>query len=295
MREVILKTNLYFYSEYDEDEVVEKQPYEKPEEKDVGDDIDSDADTEYDEDEGVEMNIIDEDHGDVDVIDSDPNVIVIGIDFNFECNEDVVETVEMQVHKKPEKRDGARRPCSQSSQPGSTTPVTQSGTITPDVARYDSVPIVTLCVLKLTSQNLGVKLPEEECQAEQGDVPCEMSQAKLQHPREMTGDRLSSSLTRLMAKLNRGEQSEKMDVMGNINPNSKDNQGNVMKERVGDIYINPEGSYDEVNKMKERIGDMYEEPEKRDVMGNITPEGSYYEVNVRKEKVGDMYEKLQET
>jgi hypothetical protein len=94
-----------------------KQSYEKPEEKDVGDDIDadSDADTEYDEDEGVEMNTIDKDHGDVDVIDSD--VIVIGNDFDFEYNEDVVETVEMQVHKKTEKRDGARRPCSQSSQP----------------------------------------------------------------------------------------------------------------------------------------------------------------------------------
>ena len=79
------------------------------------------------------------------------------------------------------------------------------------MARYDSVPIVTLCVLKQTSQSLGVKLPEEECQAEQGDVPCEMSQAKLQHPREMTGDRLSSSLTRLMTKLNRGEQEEGRD------------------------------------------------------------------------------------
>jgi hypothetical protein len=108
----------------------------------VGDDNDSDADTEHDEDECVEMNIIDEDHGDVDVIESDSDVI----DFDFEHNEDVVETVEMQVHEKPEKRDGARRPCSQSSQPRSTTQVTQSGTITPAVARYDSVPIVTLCV-----------------------------------------------------------------------------------------------------------------------------------------------------
>jgi hypothetical protein len=62
MREVMLKTNLKgkynnnLDSEYDEDEVVEKQPYEKPEEKDVGGDInsDSDADTENDEDEGVE-------------------------------------------------------------------------------------------------------------------------------------------------------------------------------------------------------------------------------------------------
>jgi hypothetical protein len=163
MREVMLKTNLKgkyddnFNSEYNEDEGMEKQLYEKPEEQDVGDDIDSDADTEYDEDEGVEMNIINEDLGDVDLINSDSNVI--GIDFNFEYNEDVVETVEMQVHEKPEKRDGARRPCSQSSQPRSTTPVTHSGTITPAVARYDSVPIVTLCMLKLTSQSLGVKLP----------------------------------------------------------------------------------------------------------------------------------------
>jgi hypothetical protein len=116
MREVMLKTNLK----------VDKQPYEKPEEKDVGDDIDSDseADTEFDEDEGVEMNSIDEDHGDVDVIDSDSDVIMIRVDFNVEFNEDVVETVDMQVHKKPEKRDGARRPCSQSSQPRSTTPAT---------------------------------------------------------------------------------------------------------------------------------------------------------------------------
>jgi hypothetical protein len=36
-------------------------------------------------------------HGDVDVIDSDSDVIVIGIDCDFEYNEDVVETVEMQV------------------------------------------------------------------------------------------------------------------------------------------------------------------------------------------------------
>jgi hypothetical protein len=149
MREVMLKTNLK----------VDKQPYKKTEEKDVGDDInsDSEADTEYNEDEAVEMNIIDEDHRDVDVIDSD--VIVIRIDFDAEYNGDVVETVEMQVHEKPEKRDGARRPCSQSSQPRSTTPATQSGTITPAVARYNSVPIVTLCVLKLTSKSLGVKVP----------------------------------------------------------------------------------------------------------------------------------------
>ena len=80
-------------------------------------------------------------------------------------------------------------------------------------------------------------MPEEECQAEQGDVPCEMSQAKLQHPREMTGDRLSSSLTRLMAKLNRGEQSEKRDVMGNNNPESKHDN-----EKTGDkpLYEKPE-------------------------------------------------------
>jgi hypothetical protein len=109
----------------------------------------------------VEMNIINEDHGDMDVIDSDSNMIVIGIgiDFDFEYNEDLVKTVEMQVHEMPEKRDCARRPCSQSSQPRSTTPVTQSGTIRPAVARYDNVPIVTRFVLKLTSQNLGVKLP----------------------------------------------------------------------------------------------------------------------------------------
>jgi hypothetical protein len=128
MREVMVKTNLKgkyddnLDSKYDEDEVVEKQPYEKPEEKDVGDD--SDADTEYNEDEDVEMNIIDQDHGDVDVIDSDFDVVVIWIDFDFEHNEDVVETVEMQVNMKPEKRDSARRPCSQSSQPRSTTQVT---------------------------------------------------------------------------------------------------------------------------------------------------------------------------
>jgi hypothetical protein len=82
----------------------------------------------------VEMNIIDKDHGDV---------IVIGI--NCEYIEDVVE---MQVHKKPEKRDGARRPCSQSSQPRSTTPVTQSGTTSPAVTRYDSALMITFCVLK---------------------------------------------------------------------------------------------------------------------------------------------------
>jgi hypothetical protein len=140
IREVMLKTNLK----------VDNQPYEKPEEKNVGDDIDSDseADTEYGEDESVEMNIIDEDNGEVDVIDSDSNVIVISIDFGVEYNEDVEETVEMQVHEKPEKRDGARRPCRQSSQPRSTTPATQSGIITPAVARYDDVPIVTLCVAK---------------------------------------------------------------------------------------------------------------------------------------------------
>jgi hypothetical protein len=46
-------------SEYNEDEVVEKQPYEKPEEKDVGDDIDSDSDSEYDEDEVVEKQLYD--------------------------------------------------------------------------------------------------------------------------------------------------------------------------------------------------------------------------------------------
>jgi hypothetical protein len=42
------------------------------------------------------MNIINEDHGNVDVIDSDSDVI--GIDFEY--IEDVVETVEMQVHEK---------------------------------------------------------------------------------------------------------------------------------------------------------------------------------------------------
>jgi hypothetical protein len=106
----------------------------------------------------VDMNNIDKDHRDMDVIDSD--VIVIGINFDCEYNEDVVETEEMQVHEKPEKRDSARRTCSQSSQPMSTPSVTQSGTITRAVARYDNVPIVTLFVLKLTSQSSGVKLTE---------------------------------------------------------------------------------------------------------------------------------------
>jgi hypothetical protein len=52
----------------------------------------------------VEMNTIDEDHRDMDMIESDSDVIGIRIVFDL----DVVETVEMQVHEKPEKRDGAR-------------------------------------------------------------------------------------------------------------------------------------------------------------------------------------------
>ena len=92
------------------------------------------------------MNIIDEDHGDMDMIDSDVIVVGIGSD---------EKTMETQEHEKPEKRDGT-------SSSSFTYHTRQSSTKTEAVLRYVDFPMSNQLVQFVTPlSNTGPLKPEQ--------------------------------------------------------------------------------------------------------------------------------------
>jgi hypothetical protein len=161
-------------------------------------------------------------------------------DINPEGGHDGETTVEIQMHERPENRDGASSSCI-------TYYVRQSSTKSEAVDRYVEIPVLNHLVKIVTPlSNPGPKTPEKR------DA---MTEYEKTEKKDVVDDIDSDS-----------EKPEKRDVMIDINPEGEYNEEKTVKKQLYEkpekrdmvVDINSEGKYDEeevVEKQLVAIGD----------------------------------------